>query len=67
MPTRPEIRRDARRTVECSPSTIPSAPVDGGLRAAHAHDLAVRPGEAAAATSQPLQDAVGGITERSET
>jgi hypothetical protein len=63
MSTGPELRRDGRRRIVRTSSGIP--PVRG-LRAAHVHDLAVRPGEAAAAAVEPQQDAVGGITESSE-
>ncbi len=65
-PTRPEVRRDSRRRVDGNSSATASAPVDRGLRAAHAHDLAARPGEVPAAVADPLQGAAGEITERSE-
>jgi hypothetical protein len=62
---RSDVRRDGRRGVEGSLRTT-SAPYDRGLRAAHAHDLAVCPGEIAAAVTEPLHGAAGETTERSE-
>jgi hypothetical protein len=64
MSTGPELRRDGRRRGHGTPSATTPVPVAGGLRAANAHDLVVRPGEAAAAT--PLQGAAGWISEPSE-
>jgi hypothetical protein len=66
MPTRPEVRRDSRRGVDGNSSATASAPVDRGLRAAHADHLVARPGEVPAAVAEPLQGAAGEITERSE-
>jgi hypothetical protein len=66
MPSRSQVRRDGRHRVAGTPSESHSVPVDSGLRAAHVHDLAVRPGEAAAAVAKPLQGAAGEITEPSE-
>jgi hypothetical protein len=66
MPTGPEVRRDGRRRVVGTVSATTSVPVYRGLRAAHVHDLVVRPGEAAAVVATPLQGAAGGITEPSE-
>jgi hypothetical protein len=66
MSTGPELRRDGRRRIVRTSSGIPPVRVDRGLRAARVHDLVVRPDEAAAAVAEPLQGAVGGITESSE-
>jgi hypothetical protein len=65
MPTRREVRRDSRRGGDGNSSATASAPVDRGLRAAHANELVARPGERAA-VAEPLQGAAGEITERSE-
>ena len=68
MPTRPEVRRAGRGSVDGSPdaNTAVLRPVRRGLRAAHVRDLVVCPGEAAAAVAGPPQGATGEITERAE-
>jgi hypothetical protein len=68
MPTRPEVRRAGRGSVEGSPdaNTAVLRPIRRGLRAAHVRDLVVCPGEAAAAVAEPPQGATGEITERAE-
>jgi hypothetical protein len=62
---RSDVRREGRRGVEGRLHTT-SAPDDRGLRAAHAHDLVVCPGEIAAAVTELLPGAAGETTERSE-